>query len=248
MQLTKEAKYKVALIVLLFAISVIGAALFSNFFIMTITQRTENILKFNIFIKSVTSDMKHLMLFFIVMIMFFLLLCYMCFWKRSIAPTKTDMIKITPAIEIPKAAGQFQYGSARFTTPEEQKKYFTEVRINASDEIIKWLLQEGLEDYNAVKTGEVRDANRLHVTTNLIEQAGIPVAYNVLADTQESIKMIIGDVHTVCFGATRCGKTRTIVIQSIVLQALSGVDMLNCDPKGELYQYTYPCGLSCERK
>ncbi len=52
------------------------------------------------------------------------------------------------------------------------------------------------------------------------------------------VKLITGDVHICIIGSTRCGKTRNLVIQSICLNALSGVDMLNTDPKGELFLYT----------
>jgi type IV secretion system protein VirD4 len=48
------------------------------------------------------------------------------------------------------------------------------------------------------------------------------------------------DVHTLCIGATRSGKSRTVVLQSIGTLALAGESMILSDPKGELYQYTYP--------
>jgi type IV secretion system protein VirD4 len=57
---------------------------------------------------------------------------------------------------------------------------------------------------------------------------------------KETVYYIGEDTHTLCIGATRSGKTRTAVLQSIGLQGLSGESMLNCDPKGELCEYTAP--------
>ncbi len=57
---------------------------------------------------------------------------------------------------------------------------------------------------------------------------------------KEKIFFIGEDVHSLCIGATRSGKTRTVVLQSIGTIALAGESMILSDPKGELYQYTYP--------
>lgn len=56
----------------------------------------------------------------------------------------------------------------------------------------------------------------------------------------ENIVFVGGDMHTLCIGATRSGKSRTVVLESIGLQALTGENIICSDPKGELYQYTYP--------
>lgn len=57
---------------------------------------------------------------------------------------------------------------------------------------------------------------------------------------KEKLYVITDDVHTLCIGATRSGKTRTVVLQSICALGLAGENMIISDPKGELYQYTYP--------
>ena len=48
------------------------------------------------------------------------------------------------------------------------------------------------------------------------------------------------DTHTLVIGATRSGKTRSIVLPSIGIMGLAGESMVVSDPKGELHQYTYP--------
>lgn len=48
------------------------------------------------------------------------------------------------------------------------------------------------------------------------------------------------DTHTLTIGATRCGKTRHVVLPSVGLIGLSGESMVLTDPKGELYFSTCP--------
>lgn len=47
------------------------------------------------------------------------------------------------------------------------------------------------------------------------------------------------DTHSLVIGATRCGKTRTLVLPSIGLTAMAGESMVMVDMKGELYTYTH---------
>ena len=55
---------------------------------------------------------------------------------------------------------------------------------------------------------------------------------------KEQIYYVSEDVHTLCIGATRSGKSRTIVVQSICTLGLAGESMVISDPKGELHNYT----------
>jgi Type IV secretory pathway, VirD4 components len=56
----------------------------------------------------------------------------------------------------------------------------------------------------------------------------------------ENYYIVDDDIHTLCIGATRSGKTRSVVLQSIGVQALGGESMIMSDPKSELYNYTKP--------
>ncbi len=86
---------------------------------------------------------------------------------------------------------------------------------------------------------------------NVLSQGGTVIGMYKHKD-YEDIVYVGDDMHTLCIGATRSGKTRTVVLESIGLQGLSGENIVCSDPKGELYQYTYPflerlgykCGLS----
>lgn len=55
---------------------------------------------------------------------------------------------------------------------------------------------------------------------------------------KEKIYYIGDDVHTLCIGATRSGKSRTVVLETIGLTALGGESMIISDPKNELWSYT----------
>lgn len=46
-------------------------------------------------------------------------------------------------------------------------------------------------------------------------------------------------MHTLTIGATRCGKSRCLVIPSVCALALAGEGLVINDPKGELYHYTH---------
>jgi len=55
---------------------------------------------------------------------------------------------------------------------------------------------------------------------------------------REKIYMLTDDTHTLCIGATRSGKSRSVVIQTICALAMAGESILISDPKGELFNYT----------
>lgn len=48
------------------------------------------------------------------------------------------------------------------------------------------------------------------------------------------------DTHVLTIGATRSGKSRCIVLQSLGLLAFAGESIVAADPKAELYLYSYP--------
>ena len=56
--------------------------------------------------------------------------------------------------------------------------------------------------------------------------------------TKEKIYHITKDLHALIIGATRSGKTRNIVIETIVDLILAGENIFAVDLKGELRDYT----------
>jgi type IV secretion system protein VirD4 len=59
-------------------------------------------------------------------------------------------------------------------------------------------------------------------------------------DDCERIFYVGDDTHTLTIGATRSGKTRCVVLQSICNIALAGESMVISDPKAELFHYSAP--------
>ena len=56
--------------------------------------------------------------------------------------------------------------------------------------------------------------------------------------TKEDMYYIDDNVHSLTLGATRSGKTRSVVLQTIGNIGIAGESMIISDPKGELFQYT----------
>jgi type IV secretion system protein VirD4 len=70
-------------------------------------------------------------------------------------------------------------------------------------------------------------------------KGGLVVGYGKRGRDEE-IYCLEGDVHSLTVGATRSGKSRCIVLQSIAYTALAGESMVVNDPKGELAAYCTP--------
>lgn len=99
-----------------------------------------------------------------------------------------------------------------------------------------WQNQEQVQDTPAreeEQTAEGSDPFRI------LKEGGIVIGMT-RCGKKEKIHYIADDTHTLTIGATRSGKTRTLVLQSICLMALAGESLVISDPKAELYQYTAP--------
>lgn len=229
---------------------------------------------------------------------------------------------ITSKIYTPVAAGQNQFGSARWMTEKEKAKAFDTAVLNHKDDIYKALLAAGKNEKAIIKKHVIdkedkQEHKKLHFQyikwfmdkvlpqekrhilreklrqyydemlkkyfpsiwqmkeqRNIDKLAGLfECEFDVLkeadsnaeietgsieaiADTQcfSSGGLVIGmkklrggkelfyyigdDTHLIGIGATRSGKSRTMVIQSICFLALAGESMIISDLKGELNQYT----------
>lgn len=75
--------------------------------------------------------------------------------------------------------------------------------------------------------------------SSVLKEAGVALGYSKRGK-KEVIYYNKGDTHTLCVGATRSGKSRSVVLQSIGLMGLAGESIVAADPKGELHAYTAP--------
>lgn len=77
----------------------------------------------------------------------------------------------------------------------------------------------------------------------LFDEGGIVVGMEKirakeLGEPSERLYYISDDTHSLTIGATRSGKTRCLVIQSICMLGLAGESQVISDPKAELFHYT----------
>ena len=93
----------------------------------------------------------------------------------------------------------------------------------------RWLTKK--EFRKAFKCNTLNDKN------NIFNSGGIIVGYEKKKEN-ENIYYIDDNIHSLVVGATRSGKTRSIVLQTVGNLGLSGESMIISDPKAEIYHYT----------
>lgn len=146
---------------------------------------------------------------------------------------KNKTKEILPGVSTPLPDGNGECGTAHWSSEKDIKKAFNRAVINKSDEAIKFLLEEGKND----------DSKR-HLQTDYeyLPSGGMVVGMDrTIKDPNKEVYYYNAeDTHSLIVGATRSGKTRCDILQSICVQALAGESMINSDPKGEQYLYCYP--------
>lgn len=129
---------------------------------------------------------------------------------------RSPMVEITPDIHIPAPAGQYQCGSAWFLDESRFETAF------------------GCELLPTEVTRYPELISQFHLS-----EAGFVLGKK---DTRkgEQIYFIREDTHAILLGATRSGKTRCSILETIGFLPLAGESMIITDVKGELYDYTRP--------
>lgn len=130
------------------------------------------------------------------------------------AEYNSKLVEITPDIHTPAVAGENQCGSARWLPKKEYDKAFCYVILPKDVKL------EDLKNLNITKGGCVIGKE----------------------DTKEGEKIyyIDTDTHSLIVGATRSGKTRCLVLQTIALLGAAGESIVVTDVKGELLDYIRP--------
>lgn len=134
-------------------------------------------------------------------------------WVSGSRTYQSDLMQITPEIATPVPAGQGQYGTARWLKKEEFDQVFEYAIINRKE-----LLQ-----------GKVR-----------LPAGGLVVGKEDLKHGKEKIYYVAKDRHSLGIGATRGGKTRNIVLETIAALILAEENIFVVDMKKELYDFTEP--------
>ncbi len=95
-------------------------------------------------IESLVTSKQHFLLFLCIQ-GFFLLLAVL-FYTTDMHSYKSELDRITPDIETPRAVGQYQHGSARWMSDSEKDSTFSSYVINPNNTVIKSLIDSGYED------------------------------------------------------------------------------------------------------
>ncbi|PKM56021.1 MAG: conjugal transfer protein TraG [Firmicutes bacterium HGW-Firmicutes-5] len=210
--------------------------------------------------ESMAASGQHLSLF--LYLQGFVLLCSIYFYLANMKPYQSDLAVITPEISTPVRAGQMQFGSARWLTEEEKNKSFKCIKLKKNEfkvfmermklneekeektkqqEVFKTQKEpEQAQPFNkksGVRTLSKKNSKEYSVPQ--LEGGGIVIGFLKDGD-MEKIFYIDEDTHSLCIGATRSGKTRSVVLQSVGVLGLSGESLIISDPKGEIFTYTYP--------
>ena len=113
----------------------------------------------------------------------------------------SELDNITDKIQTPKSIGQGQHGTARWQTQKEFERNFKCNKFPIKDK----------NEYKANK-------------------GGLVVGYKK-NKKNENIYFVDENIHSLTVGATRSGKTRSVVLQTIGNLALAGESMILSDPK-----------------
>jgi len=194
---------------------------------------------------SLFSNRQHIIMFLCLQ-GFVVILCLL-FFLSNLRPYQSDLVKITPDIETPVPVGQHQHGSARWLTDLEKDKNFDSFILDPNHPAIRRFIieaQEGLyEEKGSEGQNEVTQAPTGHAGGAIPTAPAftIPTGGVVLGmrkeEGKEKIYFAGDDIHTMTIGATRSGKTRNVVLQTVCALALAGESMVISDPKSEIYHY-----------
>ena len=165
-------------------------------------------------ISQIVANEKFLPLFFLMFSLFEVLIFAMLVINKNSFYSELD--SITDKIKTPKSIGQGQHGTARWQTQKEFEKNFkcNKLPIERKRKFIirKLFKKKQKEEKNEIIKG------------------GLVVGYKKTKKAEE-IYFVDDNIHSLTVGATRSGKTRSVVLQTIGNLALAGESMILSDPK-----------------
>lgn len=164
------------------------------------------------------------------------------FFFSNERPYHSNLNQITPDIFTPAVAGQNQHGSAKWLPNSKFTEAFDHFKLKSNDQLIAQLMRHGKSDFEVARRNlEWQEPAAIpDLPAAPIIKAGMVIGKNNLRKGVEDVFYIQKDAHSLIIGSTRCGKTRTVVLQTIGALGLAGESMVMADPKGELYNYTQP--------
>ena len=234
--MSKKISYRIPVCIFIFVVGSITALLFASVLndVLTTGSISTDLTDFSTTIAGVFGGEKPRKLYLLLEALV-VLLCVVYFVCAE-RTYQTDTYKVTDNISVPVPSGQGQHGTAWFMSNKIKRRAFDYISISKSDPLISRLVSIGENRYRAIENGEAFNTPKADKT--LTHSAGIVLAREISRGT-ERLPCITDDYHTLTIGATRCGKSRCLVLQSICALALAGEGIVANDPKGELYHYTH---------
>lgn len=250
-----KTKEKVIISVILFLGGLALNLFFSSalHYILTRQSHVLRLIPIGECLSSIFGSKQH-MLLFLCLQGFIAILCVM-FFLTNLRPYQSDLVQITPDITTPVPVGQHQHGSARWLTDAEKDKSFRSFTLDPQSRTLRYYMKHGRDDLKEVQEPEQKkpDAECMGEISEdslqrpepptppafSVTEAGVVLGMKKEGDI-ETIYYSDDDVHTLTIGATRSGKTRCVVLQTICALALAGESLVISDPKGELYDYCAP--------
>lgn len=232
----KDFGYRIGVCIFIYVVGSFSALILSQILHDTLSTGTLTIsLNIASVLGSTFGNAQHFKLFMLLeSIVVLLCVLYFVLARRTY---QADTFRVTDDVIIPKPYGQGQHGTAWFMEEKDKKKYFDSIEISTANSLISRLTEQGKKRYNTIEKGSQYISKEI-IDETLCDSGGIVIEQNKLP-MGERLTCITDDVHTLTIGATRCGKSRCLVLQSICCLALAGEGMVVNDPKGELYHYTH---------
>lgn len=249
----RKLKTKVFEVILVFFIAVVLSSIISTILHLIFTRVPEEIINIrpNTIIQSLLTNKEHFEMFVLTIVTFMLLAFLTIFKVFDLKDYKSKTYKVTDNIEIPLPIGekQTQQGSAWWLPKKEFSKKFGVNRVDLSKKEFAELIKLANEDKECIKSN-TENTNKTELepifkTGGLVigkkdkiipkfkcKRLGkiIRIPYFTLKKV-EDIYYIDDDLHSLTVGATRSGKTRSLVLQTIINTGLAGENMILSDPK-----------------
>ncbi|MCX8075236.1 MAG: type IV secretory system conjugative DNA transfer family protein [Clostridia bacterium] len=201
---------KVLIILPLIIVSIPISIFFSFVIDNYLTKKAFSIesISLNKILINIGNNINLIKLFFMIQLLIIVFILLFTILKKD-NEFKSENVRITNNISTPKKVGQGQHGTSRWLTSKEFENTFSKNILDLYKDI----------------------------SSNIFNSGGLVVGYEKKKD-KEYIYYINENTHSITIGATRSGKTRTIVLQTIGNLGFAGESMIISDPKGEIFEFT----------
>ena len=127
-------------------------------------------------------------------------------------------------------------GIAHDEIPEELMRRLREIGLSHSEKERQFISKQETVGNGHKAAYDIKPKSKEVV--QLFDRGGLVLGKENLPNGKERIYSVNEDLHTLTIGETGSGKTRTMVLQSIVSLGLAGENMVITDIKGELSEFT----------